>query len=195
MAGLFACRNGVAIGLSPSGVPRLRTVSAEIRLTGAIVIDGKAQIISWAILPRRRATIEDVEVRYRAIRQIGIDAHALLAARETAEAVDAPFQVGIAGDQGIAQGFALDEIVRQLIERPVEPGVGQHIRLIGPDQDFSIAQMIAIESETGTLADHNAVGARARLELIGNFDRFIKDEVEDFQFPVEHQEKANRSEE
>ena len=52
--------------------------------------------------------------------------------------------------------LALDEVVGQLIERPVEIVVGAHVALEGSDQDFPVQAMILVERKAGALADQDA---------------------------------------
>src|SRR5438105_4169118 len=99
-----------------------------------------------------------------------LDDAAHLAVRRAAETVDLAFEIRLHLQDGVAQHFALDEIIRQLIERPVEVIVEPHIALVSPDHDFAVEAMVTIERETGTLSDQDTVGALAREEMVGDID-------------------------
>src|SRR5262245_62405369 len=79
-----------------------------------------AVVLRGRRVPAARALIEEHELGRLFIRKVRRDHEALLPARRAAEAVDPALAAGIDGEDRVAQGFALDEIVRQPVERSVE---------------------------------------------------------------------------
>src|SRR6202035_3653145 len=118
------------------------------------------------------------------------DGKALGAIAPGAEAIDAAFHRRLDRDDGVFQHVALDEVVGKLVERPVEIVVDPDVAFERSDHDLPVAQMIAVERKTGALADDDAVGLVRRLELIGDLDGFVEDEMEDLEPLVEDEEET-----
>ena len=70
---------------------------------------------------------------------------------------------------------ALDEIVRHLIEWTVEEIVHAHVIVVDADQDFPVGPMVAIEGETGALADQDAVGRGDASQDVRRCDCLVED--------------------
>ena len=69
---------------------------------------------------RGHAAVKHRKIARRAIEQIGMDQVAPGAVDEIAQPVDLAFGAGIGRDDRLAQRLAFDEVLRQLVERPVE---------------------------------------------------------------------------
>src|SRR5262249_43068185 len=139
-----------------------------------------------------RAALEGNEIIVAAIVPIGRDQIAILAARRDAVAVDLAGEGRIDREDCLAQRLALDEVVRQLIERAVIVVVDARIALEHANQDFALDLVVTIVGKAGALADQDALGARNRNELIGDRDRLVEDVVKQLELAVEDEEEPHR---
>src|SRR5262245_2391541 len=103
------------------------------------------------------AAVEDHQVLLGAVVPVGADHVTAGAAGRDAVAVDLAGEPRLHREDRLAQGFALDEIVRQLVEGPVEVVVDAGIALEHADQNFAVELVVAVEGKAGALADQDAV--------------------------------------
>ena len=136
--------------------------------------------------------MDRIEVGDRLVRQIRPDHEADAAVRRAAEAVDLALELRPHAEDRVAQRLALDEVVRKLVERPVEIVVGAHVALERADQDFPVQPMILVERKAGALADQDAVGLLRREELLRHRLGLVQHVVEDLELRIEHQKEADR---
>ncbi|MBN9183258.1 MAG: hypothetical protein J0I66_09725, partial [Microbacterium sp.] len=111
--------------------------------------------------------------------------------RRAAEPVDLALEARLNLQQRVAQRLALDEVVRQLIERSVEVIVDAHIVLVDADEDFPLQPMIGVIDETGALADPQMRPARIGQQLVGDRYGLVEHEQEAPDRRIEHQEKPD----
>ena len=86
-----------------------------------------------------------------------------------------PLALRIDGDDRFAQRLAVDEILRQLVERAVEMGVQPRLPLVDADQDFPAVEWI--EGKAGALANLNGLVPLRRGELVGDRGGFVENEM------------------
>jgi hypothetical protein len=135
--------------------------ATELIVDETIVIGGSSNFTDSALM-------KAIEVVDFAVGQIRNDQEAYLPARLAPEPIDMALEAGLHLENGLAKRFALDEVVGQLVEWSIEVGVQSHVAFMDADQDFAIELVVAIEGETGALANENAVRALRREELIGD---------------------------
>src|SRR5689334_23716120 len=133
------------------------------------VIEREAAIILRRLRMRAAgALMKEHELVGFLVSQVGRNHEALCAVGRAAEAVDLALEARIDGEDRLAQGFALDEIVGQLVERAIEIIVGFDVVHEHADEDFPVKSVVAIKREAGAFSDDDAVGALERHEGVGN---------------------------
>jgi len=88
-----------------------------------------------------------------------------LAVGRTAETVDLAFEARKKFREWLAAVSRRDEIVRQLIERPIEIRIEPIVTLIDAHQDLTLLTVVPIERKTGAFADEKSIGAPAGEEI------------------------------
>src|SRR5579884_1460419 len=169
--------------LPPRG-PRVQILPLSIEDEAAVV---------GALLPAMalRAALRPAEFVDALVEPVGRNQVAQLAARHGAETVDLSLEIGLHLEDRVAQRVTLDEIVRELVERPVKIVVDADIFLVGADHDLPVEAMIPIEHETRALSDQDAVAERRGEESVRDGRRFVEDEQEVVQRGVIDEEKAD----
>jgi hypothetical protein len=133
---------------------------------------------------RSRAFIDAIEFADGPVRGVGLDLEADGAIRKTAETVDVTFEAGSDLQNGLPQRLALDEVVRQLIERPVEMGVEPIVGLKDADENLPVTPAVLVEGKAGALADENALAAAGRKEVFGDLHGLVENVKKDLQLRV-----------
>src|SRR4051795_3488734 len=103
--------------------------------------------------------MHSVELVFLAIEHVRMDHIAAGTVRVVAKPTDLAFDARISIDDRVAQRLAFDEVLRELIERPVEIGVEHGIGLESSDEDFSIQPMVPVECKARAPANENPVCA------------------------------------
>src|SRR5438046_104351 len=104
-----------------------------------------------------------------------MDQGAARAVGKITQPVDLALGAGIDRNDRLAQRLAVDEILRQLIERAVESGVEPRLPFVDADQDFPAVEWI--ERKAGALADLNGLTSLRRGELVGDRRGFVEHEM------------------
>src|SRR4029078_11905775 len=91
----------------------------------------------------------------------------------------------------ISKDITPDEIVRQLVEWPIEIIIDRRVRLVDGDQDFSLRVLILVEREAGPDPDGDVFRNLRDIELLGIVDGLVEDEHEDFEIGIEDEAKPD----
>ena len=135
--------------------------------------------------------MEDVEIVLGSVRQVGRDHVAYGTVRCAAKTIDLAFQAGLEGENDFAQRFAFNEVVGQLIERPIEIVIRANIAFVCADHDFAVEAVVPVEGKIRPLADKDAIRATARNQFVSNLHCLVEDVVKDLQLRIVNEEEAN----
>src|SRR5262249_38086132 len=125
------------------------------------------------------------------ISRVRLDQEADLTVRRTAETIDLAFEAGGDFQNGLPQRLALDEVIRQLIERPIEIRVEPVVALVDADENLAVKKVVPVERKTGAFADDNAIAAPRGEEFVGNLLGLVENIEKDFQLRIVEKKEPN----